>query len=361
MVSITIPNQIYSWLRYLNMWRRNLKKKLDNRYSYLINKLPSDLNFETTTHCNLNCIYCGREHLLKNGVVKPEHMSSSLIEKVIDEFAEISREVVGDVSVCPVGLGEPLLDPNFFNTVSIIRERIPGANIHANTNGVLINEENIQKIVSSELDLLVISINVRSRDNYIALHKSDNFDLVRNNIVRLMNVVKNNGPKIVPQFLDIDLNKSCKENIVSLRSTILDPAHYGNNKTYHPVSSRIRQMMSTKELDKYMALLGNEDTKLLKKKHPCYSLFSGCAVDKDGYIYPCCMGYWCRHTSDICLGNINDTSIREVFEKKDGRLHELRQLHLQGRWDEIDACRTCTGGRTESSMNIFFKVGNRWI
>ena len=41
-----------------------------------------------------------------------------------------------------------------------------------------------------------------------------------------------------------------------------------------------------------------------KRRYPCAALFSTIMVDKDGFIYPCCMGVAHGRESDICLGNI---------------------------------------------------------
>lgn len=337
-----------------------LRKQLRRRHERLKHSLPLDLNFETTTQCNLNCRYCGREHLVQNKQIDSGEMSSAMIKKVIDEFSTISRAIGAPVSICPAGLGEPLLDPRFFDIVSSIHKKIPTAKIHANTNAILLNEQNIKSIVTSCLDSLVLSINTWSREDYISLHKADYFDLVRDNIINLLKTPRGQRPRLVVQLLDIQLNSPSIDSFKEFWSQYTKPTDTVATRTFHPMRESIRQMMPEEELSTYSEYLGADDTRVLENRHPCYALFGTCAVDKDGYIFPCCLGLWCGHESDICLGNINDVSIRELYEGK-GTLHNLRRLHLQGRWNEIDACKECTGGRTEGSMNIFIKVGKRWI
>ena len=336
-----------------------LTNKLKIRHEQLRSTLPTDLNFETTTRCNLNCRYCGREHLVRNRLMDSGEMSSLLIERVIDQFSEISRAVNSTVSICPVGLGEPLLDPRFFDIVVSIRKRIPTAKIHANTNGILLNKRNIEKVISSSLDYLVLSMNVWSREDYISLHKEDYFDLVRNNIINLLTAPRDRNFRMIVQLLDIHLNSPNISSFKEFWRQYTEPINVGI-RTFHPMKDHIRRIMSTEELDMYLKYLGKDDTRLMEDRHPCYALFGTCVINKDGYIFPCCMGLWYGHDSDICLGNINDVSIREVYEK-DGTLRKLRKLHLQGRWNEIDACKSCSGGRTEGSTNIFFRVGKRWV
>ena len=106
-----------------------------------------DLNFEPTSKCNLNCLYCGREQLILNGIRDAGDMSYDLLENIVEQYSEIAKEHPGDrIKLSPVGLGEPLLYPRFFDAIKLIREKFGKCHIHINTNGILLNQDNIDKI-----------------------------------------------------------------------------------------------------------------------------------------------------------------------------------------------------------------------
>ena len=335
-----------------------LKSRLRARYKRLRHILPLDLNFELTPKCNLNCRYCGREYIMLNKLRDSNDMSLDLVKRVVEEFAIIAKKTHSSILVGPVGLGEPLLDSRFFEIVSLIRQYIPKAYIHANTNGLLLNERNIKKVVNSELDSLILSINTWSRDDYLSLHKLDYFNNVRSNIINLLKTPRGHKPKIIVQLLDISLNAQKMDAFKNYWKQFIKPTDSIYIRPFSPLKKHIRKMMPNEELNTYLKYLGAEDYKLTKKRYPCYALFGTCMIDKDGYIFPCCMGLWFSHESDLCLGNIKETSIRDVY-RKGSKLYTLRKLHLQGKWDSIDACKECNSWVV--MPNIFFKLRNRWI
>ena len=79
-------------------------------------------------------------------------------------------------------------------------------------------------------------------------------------------------------------------------------------------------------------------------KFKCNFLWQRMVILWNGDIYPC-LFHGVKDNRDILLGNIKDSSIKELWNSK--KMNELRQLHIQGRANEISSCENCSYRNTE--------------
>jgi radical SAM protein with 4Fe4S-binding SPASM domain len=73
-----------------------------------------------------------------------------------------------------------------------------------------------------------------------------------------------------------------------------------------------------------------------KARKPCFLLWRFLVVHYDGTVVPCCMDF----TQAMPIGNIMERPLKELWNGK--TLRKLRELHIQGRYDEIPLCRDCS-------------------
>lgn len=116
-----------------------------------VRSLPSQLNIEITTACNLNCKSCYREY----EVEKSSHMA-------FEKFQEILLKVKPSM-ICLVGFGEPMLHPEFFRFVRFASSM--GISVSVTTNGTLISNF-ISEIFQSGLHTLTISLDAPNEELY---------------------------------------------------------------------------------------------------------------------------------------------------------------------------------------------------
>lgn len=320
-------------------------------------KFPQNLNVELTNRCNLNCLYCGREYLIPSSRTEGD-ISFSLAEKVIQEFETITCHSQTQIQVTPVGLGEPLLYPRFFEVVSLIRHRMGQARIGVTTNGTCLNDGMIKKIVHSELDSILVSINLWSKDLYRIIHKVDQFDRVLMNTTKLVKARKDRKPMIKIQLLDIAINQESINKFLDYWEPLRKENMRFHIRRFIPRSKDVLQLYSEEDRNRYEEMLGMEDVKLKKKRFPCPQLFDTLSVNREGYVFPCCYGLLLPNDTDLCLGNIEETSIKSLYSPK-AKIHDLRKLHLEGKYDEIEGCGNCT--QWIHNENIFFSFLGRWI
>lgn len=112
---------------------------------------------EASSCCNLRCEFCPREHLDEKGL-----MSQETFERFLD-FANLRED---RDSVAWVGMGEPLLNPRTPVFLETVRSRYPKIQTWIITNGTLLNEEILSRLIRAKLNILDISVNGITAETY---------------------------------------------------------------------------------------------------------------------------------------------------------------------------------------------------
>ena len=95
------------------------------------------------------------------------HMGYRFAKQVIDRLREMTKDIPSkDITIAPVGLGEPLLHLRYFDLNTYIRELFPEAIIHANTNCINLEGKIADRLTDSELDILRRSIGFNDAETY---------------------------------------------------------------------------------------------------------------------------------------------------------------------------------------------------
>ena len=121
--------------------------------------LFSWIEIETLNRCNGKCSFCPVNALAPQR--KYAKMDGKLFRKIIDELSEIDYR--GNINL--FSNNEPFLDERIYEFAEYTRNKVPKAKISILTNGLLLNIDNVDKILPY-IDLLYI-------DNY-----SDSFKLL---------------------------------------------------------------------------------------------------------------------------------------------------------------------------------------
>jgi radical SAM protein with 4Fe4S-binding SPASM domain len=113
--------------------------------------MPSQVEISESGICNRTCAFCPKSD--PNYPNDPIFIKTQLIEKVSSELGELGYSGIFVFS----GFCEPLLDKNIFNLIRITRKNIPLAKIELVTNGDVLNEERMSKLIAAGLTTLIIS------------------------------------------------------------------------------------------------------------------------------------------------------------------------------------------------------------
>jgi len=153
-------------------------------------------------------------------------------------------------------------------------------------------------------------------------------------------------PSVYVQMLDVDLNRPFFQRFSSFWTPLLG----------------VNDIVYVRPFGTWAGLIDREkfirQKRVERKRFPCPVLYMLVVVDKDGFVYPCCLALPFGCESDLCLGNIMDKSIEQMF-LRDDKIWDLRRLHKRGEFDKIDSCKNCDAWMDMD--NIFFDFAGRWI
>jgi len=147
------------------------------------------LNVEVTTNCNLECAMCMRRVWNEES----GDMSLETFKALVPAFAQIE-------TINIIGIGEPLLNENIFEMISLGRKNLPAqGTISMTTNATLIDQSIAEKIVTSGLTDLVISLDGACAETYNRIRSGADFYTVLSKL-NLVNTVKEDFKSSIPRI-----------------------------------------------------------------------------------------------------------------------------------------------------------------
>jgi len=304
--------------------------------SRCLTRTPSVMNIELTNRCNLSCWFCPHQMLKE---MKKKDIDWNLFLKYIDQVGELNNVE----RISPVGLGEPFLYPYWENALRRIKIKLPEISLRLTTNGTLVDDDIAKRLfnILGNDDHILFSLNAGDRETYRNSMGADKFDSVVDNINRFLQIRKSSErkPSVEVQIIVTDLTASSVNEFKAQWEGRLD---------------RRKDVVFIRELENWGGKI-TTDRHTLKKitnRYPCVALWNTSVVDVDGNVYPCCEALSDREKSSLVLGNINETSLKELFVGK--RFREIKEKHLRGKWDEFPECKKCD--MWSSTQDIWFRT-----
>lgn len=282
---------------------------------YLIEKrlrFPKLISLELTNACNARCIMCPREQLTR----KIGNMSMDVIKKLC---RDAEGKPLSKINV--FGFGESLLHPKLIEIIGYIKKALPGVELNLSTNAQLLNDELASSLLTSRIDRINIDIDGITKQTYEGVRKQLNFETVINNTKRLID--KRNKlrakVKISVTIIEMDLTKDEIEPFKQFWGNIADIVYVNHYNTWTGI-------FPDRNINK---------PQMTAFTFPCKNPWREMIINYDGNVAFCCMDF----NSTIIVGNIMNQSIEEIWRGE--KMERLRQLHLQGRYQEIPICSKC--------------------
>jgi radical SAM protein with 4Fe4S-binding SPASM domain len=287
--------------------------------------MPLSVSVELTNNCNLFCPEC----ITGSGKMKRERgfMEVNLFNKVI-------KELFPYLNIMNLYFqGEPMLHPSFF---TFVRNSKNTYNV-VSTNGHFLSGENAEKIVSSGLSKLIISLDGMDQETYSAYRRNGIVNTVLDGIKNVAYAKKRSGSplKIEIQFLVNRFNENqipqirtlAKKMDISLRFKSMQIINREDTGSWLPLKERFRR---------YRMKNGEY---IIKNSLPdrCARLWFNPVITWDGKVIPCCFD----KNAEFVMGNINHDSFREIWNGTKYRI--FRKSIMSGR-HMIEICRNCTSG-----------------
>lgn len=140
------------------------------------NDIPSSGHFELTPLCNLDCKMCYVH--LQDPTVRERMLTG-------EQWISIMKEAIayGMTGVLLTG-GEALTHPDFWMIYEYLIQA--GVNIRLKSNGILLNEENVERLSKYPPTGIEVSLYGCDSESYLAVTGKDVYDIVTENIKRVI-------------------------------------------------------------------------------------------------------------------------------------------------------------------------------
>jgi len=156
--------------------------------------LPARADIEPTTYCNFRCPHCpststAPARLPAGGQAGSRtHLSLADFMHILDQLPTIYRLKL-------VGLGEPLLNPDFFDMVRAARRR--RIRVITTTNGSLLDPDRRRELLACGLNVLNISVDAAHPDTHARLRPGSDLGQIGEGVAAL---VRERGRRRLPRI-----------------------------------------------------------------------------------------------------------------------------------------------------------------
>lgn len=280
---------------------------------FKMSDFPLNVAIEVSSQCNLNCIMCMNDKLTR----KKGFMDMTLYKKIVDEVAEKNPYA----RVWLDFYGEPLLLRYKLYYMIQYAKRKGLENICLNTNATLMSPEISDMLLDSGIDFISFDVYGFSKEVLEKISVGANRDVIYENVDYFLKRKKELGlTNMVAEVkvLELEENKNEVDKIVQ---------YWREKGAWTTIRRAITWGGTTNCAIKH---------EVPKERIACGYSVGLCAITWDGNVATCALDA----DASMVYGNVNETSIEEVWAKRN---KELTEKHLAHKFDELpDVCKRCT-------------------
>jgi len=297
-----------------------------------------DLYVESTSSCNLRCDMCLITAPESRIPVRKRfgQMRFETFKKLDNVFPYISFLSLN-------GTGEALLHPQLFEMIEHAKRYMrEGAKISFNTNGLLLNQESIEKIFATGVDIIIVSIDAPEKELYERIRLNSDFDLVISNIKNLAmekkrrtteipeigieTVAMKRNLKTIPQM--VYLAESIGASILAITNMVAYKSELKDEILYDGVNREEVEAIfqKTKELALKAGIRNVRIPAIdMNVERKCW-FYDKAIIKWDGSVMPCCqlvdsytffVNDRAVEEKELSFGNINVSSLLDIWNSKE--------------------------------------------
>jgi MoaA/NifB/PqqE/SkfB family radical SAM enzyme len=288
-------------------------------YGRLKARFPSQVVVDITEVCNLACVHCPHPAFRKS-----EHYGARYLEP------DLNAKMVGEVRTEGRGLtqylrytseGEPLVHPHCYDMLEYAVKN-SGALVSLTTNGTILNEKRVRRLLESGLDVIDVSIDAYTPETYAKIRINGDLGVTRTNVLRMIDMARGSRTRVVVSFVEqstnsgeiADFEKFWKDN--GAKYVVIRRLH-SNAGSLTTVADSIRQQ-------------GPEEP-----RRPCLYPWERITLNPRGYLSFC--------PQDWVIGSqvadYRTTTIRETWQGEFYR--RLREAHSCNDFSSHSFCGNC--------------------
>lgn len=285
---------------YRNNWVKYAKEQIVSEWPLLV-------DIELSSVCNLKCPMC---------YTITDEFKTKINARLMDEnlYYNIVDEIAGHVPAVRLSLrGEPTLHPKFVDFVKYAKRR-GIMEVSFLTNGSRLTDNFIRQIISAGTDWVTVSVDGIDEE-YNSVRKPITFQETYHRLKR---------------FYEIKKEMGVHRPVVKIQG--IWPAVRPHAEEYYNKFSTIVDLIAFNPLIDY---LDNDEEIVYEEEFCCPQHYQRIIVASDGQMLMCSND----EENMQVIGNRNTETIYEIWHGD--KLNEIRELHKQGRFQEIPVCRKC--------------------
>lgn len=290
------------------------------RRQFLCDDYPLSISLELGEYpCTHRCRMCPQSTVPFQG--QGRFMDKVTMEIILDKI-DTERPVSLEISA----YGETFLHPQAAELIRLARERLPKVSITVATNGLLLNRHLCESLVRGGIDYIQVSLNTGSARSYEWFCGRTEYDKVVANLEDLIELRNQSGSssKIITHIIEVD----------ELKDEFLPFVQRWDGKADQVY---IRGFGNWGGMVDRNGLHGMHT--IPEKRYPCVSLFCSLEILSDAEAYKCFLHGVPGAERSGFLGSLKEQTIEEIWKGPEFRFY--REMHLEGRFDELPFCRDC--------------------
>ena len=302
------------------------KNKNYGFFERLSEKFPSQVMVDMTEVCNLACIHCTHPEFKRSTVYGKRMLDPKLNTKMIKEVSTIGRGITKYIRY--TSNGEPLVHPKSYNMIQDAVEN-SHTKVTLTTNGTLLNEKRMSKLLETGLHMIDISTDAASNETYKKIRVGGDLNITQSNILKLLKLRKDvkAKTKIIVSFVEQ------KEN----QHEVDDFKKFWDNQDVDEVL--IRKLHSNSGSNFGGEIDENDNTE--KKRRPCLYPWERVILNARGKLAFCPTDWYAK--SELC--SYEDSTIENVW--KNSFYQDLRNQHLNCEFSN-KFCKQCPDWKNTS-------------
>lgn len=286
---------------------------------------PFVLFVDPNSACNFQCTFCptGDRPLMKAIGRYQGNLSIEDFQKILNDCGDFEDKfkvlrLYKD--------GEPLMNKNIYNMISLAKKSGYFESIDTTTNGFLLRKENSHKLVDAGLDLINISVDGLSTEQFLHFTKQKvDFDEFVNQIKYLYQIRGN--MKIVIKTTSEIVGVENHDRFYEIFEPYCDKISVENTSPCWP-DFDVEERMGIKITE---GLYGNE----IVDQTACPYLFYSMSINSDMKASACFVD-WSR---DLIIGDVKKNSVKSIWNSELLNSHRLN--HLLGKRKQHGTCGQC--------------------
>ena len=298
--------------------------EIENKSAYgfvgrLSREFPSQVMLDITEVCNLACIHCAHPKFKESNLYAKSMLDPDLNTKMVKEVSKHGKNITKYIRY--TSNGEPLVHPKSYEMINYAVDN-SDTKVTLTTNGTLLNEKKMLKLLNSGLHMIDISIDATTPETYSKVRVNGDFNKTKANVLSLINLIHKSTfkTKLVVSFVEQKIN-------------LKESNEFKEYWTTQGVEEVVIRKLHTNSGSNFNENIYNKN-KMIERR-PCLYPWERVVLTAKGKLNYCPTDWF--SLANIC--DYNETTIKDVWHSNFYK--ELRSKHLCNKYSDNDFCKSC--------------------